>query len=155
MNTVWYLLYFVVFIYIRFCPCPLGLLHSHFTATNHGSKDQRITVTSRWARWRLTLLASRLFAPTVCSGADQRRHQNFASLAFVRGIHRWPVDSPHKGQVMRKVFPYDDLITKTKQIPNKYCLSSWHISNISETRRVSAGRPINHSFAFWFPKGDT
>ena len=25
---------------------------------------------------------------TVCSGADQRKHQSSASLAFVRGIHR-------------------------------------------------------------------
>ena len=31
---------------------------------------------------------------TVCSGADQRKHQSSASLAFVRGIHRWPVNSP-------------------------------------------------------------
>ena len=30
----------------------------------------------------------------VYSGADQRRHQCSASLAFVRGIHRWPVNSP-------------------------------------------------------------
>ena len=35
---------------------------------------------------------------TVHSGADQRKHQSSASLAFVRGIHRWPVNSPHKGQ---------------------------------------------------------
>ena len=35
---------------------------------------------------------------TVCSGADQRKHQSPASLAHVRGNHRWPVDSPpHKG----------------------------------------------------------
>ena len=34
---------------------------------------------------------------TVCSNADQRKHQNSASLAFVREIHRWPVNSPHKG----------------------------------------------------------
>ena len=33
----------------------------------------------------------------VCSGADQRKYQSSASLAFVRGSHRWPVDSPHKG----------------------------------------------------------
>ena len=33
---------------------------------------------------------------TVYSGADQRKHQSFASLAFVRGIHRWPMNSPHK-----------------------------------------------------------
>ena len=25
---------------------------------------------------------------TVCSGADQRKHQSSASMAFVRGIHR-------------------------------------------------------------------
>ena len=35
---------------------------------------------------------------TVCSGADQRKHQSSASMAFVRGIHRWPVNSPHKDQ---------------------------------------------------------
>ena len=32
----------------------------------------------------------------VYSGADQRKHQSSASLAFIRGIHRWPVNSPHK-----------------------------------------------------------
>ena len=26
---------------------------------------------------------------TVCSGADQKKHQSSASLAFVEGIHRW------------------------------------------------------------------
>ena len=46
---------------------------------------------------------------TVCSGADQRKHQSSASLAFVRGIHRWPVNSPHKGTVTRKMFPFDDV----------------------------------------------
>ena len=30
---------------------------------------------------------------TVYPGADQRKHQSSASLAFVRGIHRWPVNS--------------------------------------------------------------
>ena len=33
---------------------------------------------------------------TVYSDADQRKHQSSASLAFVRGIHRGPVNSPHK-----------------------------------------------------------
>ena len=33
---------------------------------------------------------------TVDSGADQRKYQSSASLAFVQGIHRWPVNSPHK-----------------------------------------------------------
>ena len=47
---------------------------------------------------------------TVCSGADQRKRKNSASLAFVRGIHRWLVDSPTKGPATRKMFPFDDVI---------------------------------------------
>ena len=40
----------------------------------------------------------------VYSGADQSKHQSSVSRAFVRGIHRWPVNSPHKGPVTRKMF---------------------------------------------------
>ena len=47
---------------------------------------------------------------TVYSGADQRTHQSSASLAFMRIIHRWTVNSPHKGPVTRKMFPFDDVI---------------------------------------------
>ena len=47
---------------------------------------------------------------TVYSGADQRKHQIFASLAFLWGIHRWPVNYPHKRPVTRKMFPFDDVI---------------------------------------------
>ena len=46
----------------------------------------------------------------VYSDADQREHQSSASLAFVRGIHRRPVNSPHKWPVTRKMFPFDDVI---------------------------------------------
>ena len=47
---------------------------------------------------------------TVYSDADQRKHQRAASLAFVRGIHRGPVNFPHKWPVTRKMFPFDDVI---------------------------------------------
>ena len=47
---------------------------------------------------------------TVHSGADQRKHQSSTSPALVRGIHWWPVDSPHKWPVTRKMFPFDDVI---------------------------------------------
>ena len=53
----------------------------------------------------LTILYS-----TVYSGADQIKLQSSASLAFVRGIHRGPVNSPHKRPVTRKMFPFDDAI---------------------------------------------
>ena len=46
---------------------------------------------------------------TVYPSADQRKYQSYASLAFVRGIHRWPVSFTHKGPVTRKMFPFDDV----------------------------------------------
>ena len=51
---------------------------------------------------------------TVCSGADQRKHQSSASLAFVWGIHRGPVNSPHKWPVTRKMFPFDNVIMRRR-----------------------------------------
>ena len=47
---------------------------------------------------------------SVYSGVDQRKHHSSASLAFVMGIHRWPVNSLHKGPVTRKMFSFDDVI---------------------------------------------
>ena len=48
----------------------------------------------------------------VYSGTDQRKHQSSASLVFVRGIHRRPVNSLHKWPVTRKMFPFDDVIVQ-------------------------------------------
>ena len=47
---------------------------------------------------------------TVYSDADQRKHQSSASLAFCVGNSPGPVNSPHKGPVTRKMFPFDDVI---------------------------------------------
>ena len=46
----------------------------------------------------------------VYSGTDQSKHQSSASLAFVWGIYRGPVNSPHKWPVTRKMFPFDNVI---------------------------------------------
>ena len=46
---------------------------------------------------------------TVYSGADQRKHQSYASLAFVREFPRWPVNFPNKRPVTLKMFPFDDV----------------------------------------------
>ena len=51
---------------------------------------------------------------TAYSDADQRKLQSSASLAFVRGINRGPVNSPHKWPVTRKTFPFDDVIMRLK-----------------------------------------
>ena len=53
----------------------------------------------------LTIVYSSIYSDT-----DQSKHQSSVSLAFVRGIHRGPVDSPRKGPVTRKMFPFDDVI---------------------------------------------
>ena len=55
---------------------------------------------------------------TVCTGADQRKHQSSALLAFVRGIHRWPVNSPRKRPLTRKILPFDDVIVIFRGTPS-------------------------------------
>ena len=70
---------------------------THYSDVIMGAMASQIT--------RLTIVYS-----TVYSGADQRKHQSSASLAFVRGIHRWPVNSQHNWQVPREMFPFGDVI---------------------------------------------
>ena len=48
---------------------------------------------------------------TVYGGYHQRKHQDPRYRLFVRGIHRWPVDSPNKGTVAYKVFPWHNVFT--------------------------------------------
>ena len=70
---------------------------AHYSDVIMGTTASQIT--------RLTIVYS-----TIYSGADQRKHQGSASLAFVQGIHRSPVNSPHKGPVTRKMFPFHYVI---------------------------------------------
>ena len=72
---------------------------------------------------------------TVCSGADHRKHQSSASLAFVRGIHRGPVNSPHKGPVTRKMFPFDDVFMK-------------HINEVYHSQKPAWNWCL-HSLSWW------
>ena len=56
---------------------------------------------------------------TLDSGADQSKHQSSASMAFVWGIHRSPVNSPHKWPVTRKKFPFHDVIMHNTQLASQ------------------------------------
>ena len=63
----------------------------------------------------MSAMASQITSVTIvysaiCSGADERKYQSSALLAFVGGIHRWPVNTLHKWPVTRKMFPFDDVI---------------------------------------------
>ena len=60
----------------------------------------------------------------VYSGTDHRNLQSSASLAFVTGIHRAPVNSPHKGPVTRKIIPFEDIIMRICQ-QYRIIISTW------------------------------
>ena len=79
------------------------MIYSVIYKTNHYSDVIMTATTSQITS--LTIVYS-----TVYSDAVQRKHQSSASLAFVRGIHRGPVNSPDKRTVSRKMFPFDDVI---------------------------------------------
>ena len=68
---------------------------------------------------------------TVFSGTDQRKRQSSASLAIVRGIYRWPVNSPRKGPVTRKIFPFDVFMVMiaTKKVVGNFrrSIKKWYI----------------------------
>ena len=47
---------------------------------------------------------------TVFQAQIKENIKSFASLIFVRGIHRWSVNSPQNGLVTQKMFPFDNVI---------------------------------------------
>ena len=80
----------------RIHPCTLYCLSLHYGDVIMDTTASQIT--------SLTIVYA-----TVYSDIDQRKHQSSASLAFVWGIHRGPVNSSHKWPVTRKMFPFDDV----------------------------------------------
>ena len=78
---------------------------------------------------------------SVYSGANQRKRQSSASLAFVWWIHRSPVNSPHKGPVMRKMFPFDDVIMN-KLIAAIQITDRWAKRFLNPHPRISARRVV-------------
>ena len=84
----------------RYCSLALCHLWSANSAAAHYSDVIMSAMVSQITS--LTIVYS-----TVYSGGDQRKRQSSASLAFVREIHRSPVNSSQKGPVTRKMFPFD------------------------------------------------
>ena len=87
----------VIFVTCKNVITQLDLMISHYNDVIMSVMASQIT--------SLTIVYS-----TVYPDADQRKHQSSASLAIVRGIHRGPVNSPHKWSVTRKRFLFDDVI---------------------------------------------
>ena len=79
----------------------------------------------------------------VYSDSDQRKHQSSASLAFVWGIHRGLVNSPHcEWPVNRKMVPFDDVIMNDLDAIWSRLLGQWQLSNSSDL-------PCSHANS-WF-----
>ena len=105
------------------------------------------------------LIASQITSLTIVysiiySDADQRKHQSSASLAFVRGIHRGPVNSPHKWPVTRKMFPFDDVIMLVDSIWNLQVCNNAHkhqwIVKITSTWTVFFPWSKQNLFLFYY-----
>ena len=94
---------------------------------NAGHYDDAIIAAMASQITSLTIVYS-----TVYSGAYQSKHQSSASLAFVWGIHRGPVNSTHKWPVTRKMFPFDDVIMHRHSIS----LVVWLLTSLSPVERV-------------------
>ena len=82
----------------KHCPKYIGTNFSSWKQVNY------ITVTSHWARWRLKSPASRWFTQPFFQAQIKENIKAPRHWPSVRGIHRWPVNSPHKGSVTRKCF---------------------------------------------------
>ena len=96
------------------CKILAVVIHYQRRARLRASRSQRVAHL-HYNDVIITTMASQNTSLTIAysavySGADQRKHQCSSSLAFVRGIHRGPVNSPRKGTVPRKMFPFDDVI---------------------------------------------
>ena len=105
--------------------------------TNHNKTQHYDDVIMGTIASQITSLTS--VYSTVYSGADQSKHQSSASLAFVWGIHRGPVNSPHKWPVTRKMSPFDDVImTKRKRsVP-------FNLNQSAFDCRLNEVRPCGH-----------
>ena len=71
-----------------------------------------------------------IICSTLCTDADERKYKRSVSLAFVMGIHRCPVDSPHKQPLTRKMLPFDNgTMEIVEDFRCHHWRSNWHHDN--------------------------
>ena len=113
------------------CRWPLAITSNDILIASYVKPDERGNTNTHWAKrtkqreirqhiphyndvimWPMAsqITSLTIAYSTVFSCADQNKHQSSTPLAFVRGIHRGPVNSLHKGKVTRRMFPFDDVI---------------------------------------------
>ena len=118
----------------RYGPTYFTIMSAYHLPTQGGRASHYADVIMHAMASQITSLT--IVCSTGYSGEDERKHQSSASLAFVRGIHRWPVNSLHKGSVKRKMCPFYDFITGSHDI-GFTCLQMY-----SKLQRVTVKLPI-------------
>ena len=137
MTFMWpHRIYVYIYVYVCICVCVCGVvcvMARHYNDVIMGTIASQIT--------SLTIVYS-----TVYSDADQRKHQSSASLAFVWGIRRGPVNSPHKWPVTRNMFPLDDVIMAwkifTHSMGHSFVIFVWFCRPIRPWHYCPTGRNI-------------
>ena len=71
-------------------------------------------VTLQWHYRERDGVLNRLFAQPCVQAHIKENIKSPRHWLFVKRIHRWPVDSPHKGPVLRKMDPFDNVIMPLK-----------------------------------------
>ena len=97
-------------------------------------------------KWKRGAFSLTIVYWTVYPGADQRKHQSSASLAFVCGIYRWSVNSPYKSPVTQKKFPFDDVIMHLQSVYSRMNI----VLVITYQIRVGWGNSVSN----WGPRSD-
>ena len=100
--------------------CQLFRLWWHHRLSLWQPRVPQLTKSTPWQpsnslvalRWRhMNVIKSQITGHSnVCLTAYADPHQSPRYLPFVMGIHRWPMNSSHKGPVTRKNLPFDDVI---------------------------------------------
>ena len=76
-------------------------------------------------------MAPQITSCTISADKKNTPKLRVASLGFVRGIHRWPVISPYKGPVTRKMFPFNDVIVKKRRKFSRGILNTSHLDKMA------------------------
>ena len=107
---------------------------------------KHIAVTSYWAGWRLKSQAPRLFTQSFVH-AQIEGNIKAPCLAFVKGIHRWPVNCPRKRPLTRKMFLSDDTIMTCRRIRKVHNVlgSLLALTILSQGYNSSAYQPVCYS----------
>ena len=113
-SGIWYFLRYIITLIIKF-----SFIIWPYKANNVLAgifRFQHLRGSSKSLQWRHNELISVSNHPRLdclfkrVFGRRSRKTSKLCVTGYVRGIHRWPVNSPHKWPVTRKMFPFDDVI---------------------------------------------